>query len=207
MSESLPSAPGDIRAYDVRSGKIRWVFHTIPHPGEDGYDTWPKDAWKFIGGANCWAGINLFANSLIALKATSGERIWHFQTVRHDVWDRDLPSPPSLVRVQREGRVVMRSRKQRSQAMSMCFERETGNPLFPIEYRKVPPSEIPGETLATEQPFPLRPWPFARQSLTEDMLTKRTPAAHRAILKRFRILAMVASSRHQSRGNCPVSRV
>ena len=216
VSESLPSAPGDIRAYDVRSGKIRWVFHTIPHPGEDGYDTWPKDAWKFIGGANCWAGMsvdwergivfcptgsaafdfyggnrlgdNLFANSLIALKATSGERIWHFQTVRHDVWDRDLPSPPSLVRVQREGRVVDAVAQTTKSGYVYVFERETGNPLFPIEYRKVPPSEIPGETLATEQPFPLRPWPFARQSLTEDMLTKRTPAAHRAILKRFRIL-------------------
>ncbi|HEY1217227.1 MAG TPA: PQQ-binding-like beta-propeller repeat protein, partial [Bryobacteraceae bacterium] len=134
ISETLPALPGDIRAYDARTGKLRWSFHTIPHPGELGYDTWPKDAWKYIGGANNWAGMsldvkrgivfvptgsatfdfyganrlgdNLFANSLIALDAATGKRIWHFQTVRHDLWDRDLPAPPALVTIVRNGRRI-----------------------------------------------------------------------------------------------------
>src|SRR5258707_2644375 len=125
VPETLPGAPGDIRAYDVRSGKIRWSFHTIPHPAEFGYETWPKDAWKYSGGANNWSGMsldqkrglvfastgsasfdfyganrvgdNLFANCILALNAATGERVWHFQGVRHGVWDRDFPSPPSLV--------------------------------------------------------------------------------------------------------------
>lgn len=134
VSEDLPSAPGDIRAYDVRTGGLRWSFHTIPHPGEYGYETWPQDAWKYSGGANSWAGMsldekrglvciptgsaafdfyganrigdNLFANSLIALEAEAGKRVWHFQVVRHDVWDRDLLAPPSLVTVKRSGSFV-----------------------------------------------------------------------------------------------------
>ena len=214
VSEGLPSAPGDIRAFDVRTGEQRWSFHTIPHPGEFGYETWPKDAWKYIGGANSWPGLsldaergivycptgsaafdfyganragdNLFANSLIALNAETGERIWHFQTVKHDVWDRDLPSAPSLVKVKREGRFVDALAQTTKSGFVFVFERETGAALFPIEEREVPASQVDGEVLAKTQPLPLKPPPFARQIFTEEMLTRRTPEAHKAVLEQFR---------------------
>jgi quinoprotein glucose dehydrogenase len=216
VSEGLPSAPGDIRAYDVRSGKMRWSFHTIPHPGEAGYETWPKDAWKYSGGANNWSGMaldekrglvfvptgsaafdfyganrhgdNLYANSLLCLDAATGERRWHFQTVRHDVWDRDLPTAPALVRVKRNGRMIDAVAQLTKSGYVFVFERETGKPVFPIEYRKVPTAGVDGEKLADTQPFPVSPPPVARQTLTEDMLTTRTPAAHAAVLERFRAL-------------------
>jgi quinoprotein glucose dehydrogenase len=214
VSEGLPSAPGDIRAYDVRSGKLRWSFHTIPHPGEFGYETWPKDAWKHTGGANSWPGLtldvrrglvfaptgsaafdfygadragdNLFANSLLALKADTGERVWHFQFVRHDVWDRDLPTAPALVTVRRDGRMVDAVAQPTKSGFVFVFERETGKPLFPVEYRDVEASPVDGESLAKQQPLPLKPEPFARQIFTEDMVTRRTPEAHRLVLERFR---------------------
>ncbi len=214
MSEDLPSAPGDIRAYDVRTGKIRWSFHTIPHPGEFGYDTWPPDAWKYAGGANNWpgmaldvkrgllfvptgsassdfyganrAGANLFANTLLALKASTGERVWHFQAVHHDLWDRDFPTPPSLITIRRGGRTIDAVAQATKSAHVYVFERETGKPLFPIEERGVPKSEVDGEWTAPTQPLPLAPPAFSRQVLTEDMLTTRTPEAHRAVLERFR---------------------
>lgn len=213
-SEALPSAPGDIRAFDARTGEERWSFHTIPRPGEFGYDTWPEDAWKHIGGANSWPGLsldtergivycptgsaafdfygsnrlgdNLFANSLIALNAETGERIWHFQTVRHDVWDRDLPSAPSLVKVKRDGRFVDALAQTTKSGHVFVFDRATGKPLFPIEERQIPASAADGEVLAKTQPLPLKPPPFARQVFTEDMVTKRTPEAHKAVLERFR---------------------
>lgn len=215
-SEDLPAAPGDIRAFDARTGKLRWSFHTIPHPGEYGYETWPKDAWTYIGGANNWCGMaldeerglvfaptgsaafdfyganrvgdNLFANTLLALKAETGERVWHFQAVRHDVWDRDFPAPPSLVKIRREGRMVDAVVQATKSGHLYAFERETGRPIFPIEYRPAPPSDIEGEVLAERQPLPLRPAPFARQQLTEELLTRRTPEAHRVVLERFRKL-------------------
>jgi len=214
VPEGLPSSPGDVRAYDVRSGKLRWSFHSLPHPGEFGYDTWPKDAWKYSGGANSWAGMaldekrglvfvptgsaafdfyganrkgdNLFANCLIALRADTGQRVWHFQFIKHDVWDRDLPSPPSLVTVKRNCRFVDAVAQTTKSGHVFVFERATGKPLFPIEYREVPPSDAEGEELAKTQPFPLKPEPFARQVLTEEMLTQRTPEAHQAALERFR---------------------
>ena len=214
VSESLPSSPGDIRAFDVRTGKLRWAFHTIPHPGEFGYATWPKDAWKYIGGANDWAGMsldekrgivfvptgsaafdfyganrlgdNLFANCLLALNADTGERLWHFQTVKHDVWDRDLPSPPALVTVQRNGGRVDAVAQTTKSGFVYLFERETGKPLFPIESGKYPASDVDGEVTAEDQPLPVKPPPFARQRLTEDMLTTRTPAAREAVLRQFR---------------------
>lgn len=216
VPEDLPSAPGDIRAYDLETGKLRWSFHTIPHPGEFGYETWPREAWKYSGGANCWAGMsldekrglvfagtgsaafdfyggdrvgdNLFANTLLCLRAATGERVWHFQAVRHDVWDRDFPAPPSLVTVLRDGRLMDAVAQITKSGHVFVFDRETGKPLFPIEYRKVPPSDIPGERLAESQPFPLLPPPFARQQLTEDLLTDRTPEARAAVLERFRKL-------------------
>ncbi len=214
VSEALPSAPGDIRAYDARSGEIRWTFHTIPHPGEQGHETWPQDAWQYIGGANNWAGMsldrerglvfcptgsaafdfyganrlgdNLFANSLLALNAETGQRVWHFQAIKHDVWDRDFPAAPSLVTVKRNGRLVDAVAQTTKSGHVFVFERQTGEPLFPIEYRPVPASDVEGEVLAETQPFSLRPPPFARQILTEDMLAKRTPEAHQAVLERFR---------------------
>ena len=212
--ETLPAPPGDIRAYDVRLGKLRWSFHTIPHPGEFGYETWPKDAWKYSGAANNWAGMavdpkrgivyvptgsaafdfyganrvgdDLFANCLIALNAETGERIWHFQGVRHDLWDRDFPSPPTLVTVNRDGKEIDSVAQTTKQGFVYLFDRVSGKPLFPIEYRKYPPSEVRGEAAASEQPLPVKPAPFARQLLGEDMLTNRTPEAHAWALEQFR---------------------
>jgi quinoprotein glucose dehydrogenase len=212
--EATPAAPGDIRAYDVRTGKLRWTFHTIPHPGEAGYDTWPADAWKSAGGANSWGGLaldekrgivyaptgsaasdfygddrhgnNLYANSLIALDAATGRRLWHFQAVHHDIWDRDLPSPPSLLTVNRDGRRIDAVAVTSKQGFVFVFDRVDGTPLFPIEERAVPASDVPGEQAAVTQPFPLAPEPFARQRLTEDLLTTRTPEAHAWAVEQFR---------------------
>ncbi|MBS1854761.1 MAG: PQQ-binding-like beta-propeller repeat protein [Acidobacteria bacterium] len=216
MPEALPSPPGDIRAYDVRTGKLRWSFHTIPHPGETGYETWPKDAWTYSGSANNWAGMavdekrgivyvptgsaasdfygadrigdDLFANTLLALDAATGKRLWHFQAVRHDIWDRDFPSPPALVTVKRGGRMVDAVAQTTKQGWVYLFDRVSGEPLFPIGYREYPASTVPGEAAAKTQPLPTKPAPYARQVLTEDMLTNRTPEVHRWALERFRTL-------------------
>ncbi len=216
VSEGLPSAPGHIRAYDVRTGQLRWTFHTIPQPGEYGYETWPKEAWKYTGGANNWAGMalddkrgllfvptgsaafdfyganrhgdNLFANTLLCLEAKTGKRKWHFQIVRHDVWDRDLPAAPTLVTLNRNGRRVDAVAQATKSGHLFVFERETGKPVFPIEYREMPTVGVEGEKLSERQPFPTLPPPVARQILTEEMLTTRTPAAHTAVLEIFRQL-------------------
>jgi quinoprotein glucose dehydrogenase len=214
VSEGLPASPGHVRAYDVRTGALRWTFHTIPQPGQFGYDTWPPDAWTYTGGANNWAGMavdeargivyvptgsasadfyganrvgdNLFANSLLALDAGTGKRLWHFQAVRHDIWDRDFPAPPSLVTVTHDGVRIDAVAQTSKQGFVFLFDRVTGKPLFPIEYREYPPSTVPGEVAADTQPLPLEPAPFSRQRLTEDMLTKRTPEVHEAVLEAFR---------------------
>ena len=216
VPEGLPSAPGDIRAYDARTGALKWNFHTIPRPGEFGYDTWPADAWKYTGGANSWPGLaldekrglvfiptgsasfdfygsnrhgdNLFANSLLALKAETGERVWHFQFVRHDVWDRDLPSAPTLVTVRRDGKPVDAVAQITKSGHVYVFERETGKSLFPLRHVDAAPSPVDGEVLAKQQVLPVKPEPFARQVFTEDMVTKRTPEAHRIVLERLRKL-------------------
>jgi glucose dehydrogenase len=212
--ETLPAPPGDIRAYDVRTGALRWSFHTIPHPGEFGNDTWPKDAWKIEGAANNWAGMavdpdrgivyaptgsavpdfygttrlgdDLFANTLLALDAATGKRIWHFQAVHHDMWDRDLPSPPILVSVLRDGKQIPAVAQTSKQGFVFLFNRETGTPLFPIENRPALPSTTPGEVASTTQPYPLLPEPLARQNITENDLTNRTPEAHDWAVKRLR---------------------
>ena len=214
VPETLPGSPGHIRAYDVKSGKMRWIFRTIPRPGEFGYETWPKEAYKISGGANAWAGLsvdpklgmifaatgsasfdfyganrigdNLFANCVIAIDARTGKRVWHFQGVKHDVWDLDFPAAPSLVTVTRNGRPVEAVAQITKTGFVFVLDRRTGKPLFPVEYRKAPASQVDGEKLAETQPYPLKPPPFTRQTFTEDMITRRTPQAHAAVLEQFR---------------------
>ena len=216
VPETLPGSPGHIRAFDVRSGKLRWIFHTIPHPGEFGYETWPKEAYQISGGANAWAGLsidpklgmvfaatgsasfdfyganrigdNLFADCVLALDARTGRRVWHFQGVRHDVWDLDFPAAPSLVTVTRDGRKVEAVAQITKTGYVFVLDRRTGRPLFPIQQRKVPPSPVDGEKLAETQPYPVKPPPYTRQAFTEDMVTNRTPQAHAAVLDAFRTL-------------------
>ena len=216
VPETLPGTPGHIRAFDVHTGKLRWIFHTIPQPGEFAYDSWPPDAHGLIGGANAWAGVtvdskngmvfastgsasfdfygvnrhgdNLFANCVIALDARTGKRVWHFQGIRHDVWDWDFPTAPNLVTVRRNGRPVEAVAQVTKFGYVYVLDRRSGASLFPLANRKVPPSPVEGEKLSESQPYPLKPPPFARQGLTESMLTKRTPAAHAAVLARFRQL-------------------
>lgn len=208
-----PAAPGHVRAYDVRTGAIVWRFHTIPQPGELGYDTWPPDAWTHIGGANVWAGFaldaarglvfcptgsavfdfwggnrigeNLFANCLVALEAATGRRVWHYQMVRHDLWDRDLPAPPNLVTIERDGRRIAAVAQVTKSGHVFVFDRETGEPLFPIEEMPVPSSDLEGESAWPTQPLPVRPAPFARQLFSHDEITDLSPEAHRAVLERF----------------------
>jgi len=212
--ETHPAPPGDIRAFDVRTGALRWSFHTIPHPGEEGYNTWPSEAWKKSGAANNWAGMtvdvqrgivyaptgsavfdfygadrvgdDLYANTLLALDAETGKRIWHFQGVHHDIWDRDFPSPPTLVTVVRDGKRIDALAQTTKQGFIYVFDRVSGKPLFPIAENPYPASDVPGEVTAATQPLPLAPEPFGRQILTEDMLTNRTPEAHQFALEKFK---------------------
>lgn len=200
VSEEAVAAPGHIRAYDVHTGKLRWLFHTIPHPGEPGYETWDdKNAYKHIGGANSWAGFsmdeekgilfaptgsasydfyggkrtgqNLFANSVLAIDAATGKRIWHFQTVHHDVWDRDLPTAPVLISITKDGRKIDAIAQPSKSGFIFLFERATGRPIYPIEERPAPvQTELNGEKLSPTQPWPTFPQPFVRQELTIDDL-------------------------------------
>ncbi|HET9635087.1 MAG TPA: pyrroloquinoline quinone-dependent dehydrogenase [Gemmatimonadaceae bacterium] len=216
VGESEGSAPGDIRAYDVHSGKIRWTFHTIPRPGEYGYDTWPVDAWRTAGGANSWAGMtvdagrgvvyiptgsatpdfyggqrhgkDLFSSSLLALDARTGQRLWHFQTAHHDLWDRDLPTAPNLVTITRDRKQISAIAQITKSGFVFLFDRKTGTPLFPIEERPAPASDLRGEQTWPTQPIPLKPAPFARQSISEADLNDLDPATHAALVQRFRTL-------------------
>lgn len=211
--ETHPAPPGDIRAYDVRTGKPRWSFHTIPHPGEVGYGTWPAEAWKTAGAANNWAGLaldaergilyaptgsavfdfyggdrvgnDLYADTLLALDANTGKRLWHFQGVHHDIWDRDFPSEPALFSFQRDGKKVDALAQTTKQGYLYLFDRVSGQPLFPIHELPYPASTVPGELTSPTQPKPDAPEPFARQRLTADMLTTRTPEAHAWAVKEF----------------------
>ena len=216
VPETLPGTPGHIRAFDWKTGQQRWIFHTIPQPGEPGYETWPPEAYRLAGGANAWAGVtvdpalamvfaatgsasfdfygttrkgdNLYSDTVLALDARTGRRIWHFQGVKHDLWDWDFPAPPTLVTVTRNGQRVEAVAQVTKYGDTFVLDRRTGASLFPIEDRPVPPSTVDGEFAAPTQPRPLKPAPFARQGLTEDMLTRRTPAAHAAVLARFRTM-------------------
>jgi quinoprotein glucose dehydrogenase len=216
VPEALPSAPGDIRAFDVNTGRQKWAFHTIPHPGEVGYDTWPADAWKYSGGANAWSGLalderrgfvyastgsasydfyganrhgdNLFANTMLCLRASTGERVWHFQAVKHDVWDRDFPASPSLITIRHDGRqrdVVAQTAKN---GRLYVLDRDTGKPLFPLESIQARPSDVEGEKLSPSQVLPTLPPPYTRQRFTEDLITKRTPAAEKAVREEWQKL-------------------
>ena len=204
-----PSAPGHVRAYDVRTGKRAWIFHTIPHPGEFGYDTWEPDAWKTVGGVNDWGGMsvdekrglvflalgspafdfyggqrlgqNLFGNSVVALDAATGKRIWHFQTVHHDLWDYDLPTLPMLARSGGRDAVVQLTKT----AMAFVLDRETGKPLLPVEERPVPASDIPGEKAWPTQPFPVKPPPFSPQVFEP---TNISPEARAFVLEKLKTL-------------------
>ncbi len=194
------AAPGHIRAYDVRTGKRRWIFHTIPHPGEFGYETWPKDAWKTAGGTNNWGGMsldetkgivyvslgspsfdyygadrvgdNLFGNSIVALDANTGKRIWHYQTVHHDIWDMDLPVNANLIQWRGKPAVAQITK----QGYVFVLDRETGQPLLPVEERLFPASTIPGEVTAKTQPIPLKPPPFSPQRFEPSDITPEVKA-------------------------------
>ena len=213
-AESAPAAPGDIRAFDVHTGKLRWVFHTIPHPGQPGYDTWPPDYWKTGGAANNWPGMvldekhalifaptgsavsdfygydrvgdDLYANCLLALDANSGKLKWYFQGVHHDVLDRDFPSPPVLLTVKHEGKEVEAVAQATKQGYLFVLDRLTGKPLFPVSEVPVAQSDVPGEKTSPTQPVPSLPAPYARQRLSEGLLTNRTPQAYQWALEQFR---------------------
>ncbi|MGL6269218.1 MAG: pyrroloquinoline quinone-dependent dehydrogenase, partial [Chitinophagaceae bacterium] len=206
--------PGYIRAYNCKSGKLVWTFHTIPHPGEPGYETWPKDAYKYAGGVNSWAGMsvdsergmvfmslgsptydfygadrigeNLYGNCVLALDAATGKHIWHYQTVHHDIWDYDLSAPPNLVKLKKDGKEIDAVAQLSKQGFVFVLDRESGKPVFSIEERAVPASNLPGEKAWPTQPFPTKPKAYAKQIITENDLTNFSPANHDSIRKQFR---------------------
>lgn len=213
VSESGDAAPGHIRAFDVVTGDLKWVFHTIPQPGEYGYETWPKDAYKKIGATNNWSGMsldekrgivyfgtgspasdfyggaregsNLFANCIMALDAETGKRKWHYQTIHHDLWDRDHPSPPNLTTITHNGQrvdVVVQSTKD---GLVYVLDRDKGTSIFPVEERKVPVNGLPGEHPFPTQKFPLKPAPLSRQVFTENDITDISPEAHAYVKERY----------------------
>ncbi len=206
-----PSSPGDIRAFDVRSGRERWRFHTVPRPGEVGHDTWEGDSWKNRGAVNAWAGLsvdrerglifaglgsaafdfyggdrhgnNLFANCTLALDARTGKYVWHYQTLRHDLWDHDLPAYPNLVTVTRDGKRRDAVAQVTKTGYVFVFDRETGKPLFEIEDRPVPGSDVPGEKAAATQPIPKKPASFAVQHFDESNVTDIGPSNRASVLE------------------------
>ncbi|GAC1450725.1 MAG: hypothetical protein NVSMB7_13120 [Chitinophagaceae bacterium] len=214
VDEGQHAAPGHIRAYDTRTGKRQWIFHTIPHPGEYGYDTWSdSNAYKYVGGANAWSGFSLdkkrgivfactgsasydfyggkrigndlFGNCILALDAASGKRIWHFQTVHHDIWDRDIPSPPALVTITKDGKKTDAVAITTKSGFIFLLERETGKPVYDIEEKNVPThTDLAGEQLSPTQPVPLRPAPFMRQAFTEKDINPLLPDSSYQEVKR-----------------------
>jgi len=203
VHEGPGASPGHIRAYDLVTGSLVWRFNTIPQPGEYGYDTWPKDAYKYVGGANSWAGMtldeetgivyiptgsasydfwggnrkgeNLFANSLIALDASIGKRLWHFQFVHHDLWDRDLPAPPNLVNIKKDGKLIKAVAQVTKSGHVFVFDRKNGNHVFPVKEFPFPKSELEDEESWPTQPLPTKIPPFARQEFTKDMINDMFP--------------------------------
>ncbi len=216
LSETMGAAPGYIRAFNVRTGALQWVFHTIPLPGEPGYETWPENAYHNSGAANCWAGMsldekrgivyvptgsatydfwggnrigeNLFADCLIALNAETGTRIWHFQTVHHDLFDKDLPAPPNLVTVRHNGINIDAVAQISKQGFVFLFDRVTGNPLFPVKEIPVPSSDLKGEQSWPTQPVPVLPPPLIPQIFTSENVTNISKESNEYV---SRILATV----------------
>lgn len=214
LGEGYDAAPGFVRAYNVKTGKIEWTFHTIPQPGEPGYETWPEGAHNEVGGVNSWAGIsvdhrrgiayiptgspafdfyggnrkgqNLYGNCLIALEAATGKLIWYYQLVHHDLWDYDLPAPPNLLTVTHKGKRVDAVAQVTKMGMVFLFDRETGEPLFPIEERPVATSTLLGEEVWSTQPFPVKPPPFSRHKFTLDDVTDISPESKQAVLDKIK---------------------
>ncbi|SHN27730.1 PQQ-binding-like beta-propeller repeat protein [Mucilaginibacter sp. OK098] len=215
VDESEDAAPGHVRAYDVRTGKLRWIFHTIPHPGEKGYETWPdKNAWTRLGGANNWSGMsldekrgivyiplgsiggdfyganrkgaNLYANSLVALDAATGKYIWHYQVVHHDLWDRDLPANPNLVTIKHNGKTIDAVAQITKYGYIFMFDRTNGQPIFPIEEKPVPQNALPGEQPWPTQPIPTLPQSFARQHFGPEDVTDLSPETHKDMLDKYK---------------------
>jgi quinoprotein glucose dehydrogenase len=213
VAETTPASPGDIRGWDVRTGKLFWTFHTIPYPGEEGYDTWPKDAYLKAGGANAWGGVsmdekrgivfattgsasddfyggdrlgnNLYANSIIAINATTGKKLWHYQVVHHDLWDADFTCPPTLTTMVRNGKTVDVVVTTPKTGYIYIFNRETGEPMYPIDEKPVPPATAPGDVASATQPIPRVPPPLSWTTITEKDLTTRSPEAHAFALEHF----------------------
>jgi len=216
-NQGYGSAPGDIRAFHARTGELVWTFRTIPRTGEPGAETWPRDARQTVGGANVWSeftvdeargivfaptasakynfygadrvGANLYADCLLALDARTGRRLWHYQMVHHDIWDYDAPTAPKLLTIRREGKTIDVVAQVTKQGFVWVFERETGLPIWPIEERPVPASDMPHERISPTQPFPTNPPPFARQSFTPDDLSPYLSDADRT---RFREAMLAA---------------
>lgn len=210
VGEDYESSPGHIRAYDVRTGKQKWIFHTIPEAGELGYETWPKEGNEKVGGCNAWSGLsldaergivfaalgspsfdfhggertgaNLFGNSVIALEAASGKLVWHYQISHHDIWDYDLPAPPNLITLMKDGKPVDAVAQITKQGYVFLFDRSNGKPLFPIEEVPVPGSKMPGEQNWPTQPVPVKPMPLSRQTFDESVITDISPEAHSFVL-------------------------
>ena len=208
---------GEVRAFDVRSGKLVWTFHTIPQPGELGHESWEGDSWKDRTGANVWSvmsvdaerglvflpvgsasydfygadrkGLDLFSNCLVALDAASGKLVWYYQMVHHDIWDYDLPAQPVLTTVRRDGREIPAVTQVTKMGFVFTFDRLTGKPLFPVEERPVPKSDVPGESTWPTQPFPAKPPPLVRQSLSETEISGVTPESNRYCKELFHSLA------------------
>jgi quinoprotein glucose dehydrogenase len=213
VSESGDAAPGYIRGFDAISGKLKWVFHTVPEPGEPGYETWPKNAYKKIGAANNWSGLsldekrgvvylgtgspaadfyggerkgtNLFSDCILALDAESGKLKWYYQTIHHDLWDRDIPCPPNLATIKRDGKkldVVVQATKD---GLIFVLDRDSGKSIFPVEEKKVPVKGLPGEHPWPYQKFPVKPLPFSNQVFTEEDITNISKESHDYIKKLF----------------------
>lgn len=213
VGEGYDAAPGFVRAYSVHDGKIVWTFHSIPQPGEFGYDTWDTASYKNVGGTNAWTGMsvdedkgivyvplgspafdfyggnrkgaNLFGNCLVALEAQTGKRIWHYQLVHHDLWDYDLPAPSTLVTIQKDGKSIDAVAQVTKMGMLFLFDRYSGQPVFPIEERPVPASVLPGEFTSPTQPFPVKPAPFSRQTFSANDITDISDSAHQFIKEKI----------------------
>ncbi|HEU0124624.1 MAG TPA: pyrroloquinoline quinone-dependent dehydrogenase [Bryobacteraceae bacterium] len=200
-----PEAPGHIRGFDAKTGKRRWIFHTIPKPGEFGHDTWSGDSWKYTGGTNNWAGMsvdlkrglvfagigspsfdywagnrlgdNLYGNCVVALDALTGQRKWHYQIVHHDIWDYDMPAQPALITMKLNGKTIDAVVQPTKQAYMFFLDRETGKPIYGVEERPIPASKMPGEVLSKTQPHPLKPPPISRIGFKPEWITDISPEA------------------------------